>query len=91
VPDVLQADIHHLGYIDRALDQLFLPGFDSGDVEDVVEQVKEVAAGAMYVRDIFVVSVVFHFADNAVHQYFRETDDRVQGRTQLMAHVGEEL
>src|SRR5213593_2355298 len=76
--------------IERPELQLHPSRLDLGEVEDVVDQREQVAPGAQddpHVLSLFLVQ----FAEHAVVQHFREADDRVEGRAELVRHVGEEL
>src|SRR5207249_4606439 len=76
--------------IERPELQLHPSRLDLGEVEDIVDQREQVAPGAQddaHVLSLFLVQ----FAKHAVVQYLREADDPVEGRAELVGHVGEEL
>ena len=67
-----------------------LAGLDLGQVEDVVDQLEQVGAGAvdrLRELDLPVVEV----AVGVVGQQLRQDQQRVERRAQLVRHVGEEL
>ncbi len=70
--------------------QFHLPGLDLGQVEDLVDQCEQVAAGAqdpLQRFDLFALAEVARI----LQQHLADADDRVQRRAQFVAHVGEEL
>ena len=64
--------------------QLVTAGFDARQVEDFIDQVEEMLAGLMDIADIFLVGRVRHRSQYLVLHDFREAEDRVQRRPQLM-------
>ena len=76
--------------VDIALEQRELAGFGFGEVENVVDDVEQVAAARMDVGDVAAILLVGETALVPHHQ-FGEADDRVQRRAQLVADLGQEL
>ena len=70
--------------------QLHAPRFDLRQIEDVVDQRQQMAPGGKNVVDIFILLLV-QLAEEFFQQHFREADDRVERRAQLVRHVGEKL
>ena len=66
------------------------PGLDLGQVEDLVEQLEEVLAGAQDVAEVLLLALV-DLAEHAVEQHLREPDHGVERGAQLVRHAGEEL
>src|SRR5262249_42656429 len=75
-------------HVQRLAVQLQPPGFDLGQVQDVVDQLQQVPAAGEDVVDVALLARV-QLAEGPVRQYFRKTDDRVERRPQLVAHVGQ--
>ena len=76
----------HIHLLDE---HVHLAGFDFGQIEDVVDQAQQVAAGAfdlLEVLDRLGVALVL----GVLPQNLAVADDRVERRPQLVAHVGEE-
>jgi hypothetical protein len=77
------------GQLHRFGDQIHLTSLDLGEIEQVVDQAKQVLAivedpalkQALLVGDRAVLGIT---------QGVREVDDRVERRAQLVAHVGQE-
>ena len=74
---LLQGDVH-------------LAGLDLCQVQKVVDQPKQMLPGAVDRRDVLPL-YVGDWAVNALQDDPRESDDRIQGSPQFVAHVGEEL
>ena len=71
--------------------QLELAGLDLGHVQHAVDQLQQMAAGFMdQPRNIPDSAAIAQAAENLPRHHFRETDDGVERRAQLMAHIGEE-
>src|SRR3546814_2447831 len=64
---------------------------DLGDVENVVDQGQQVLRALVDVGGIALVLRAAERAQQLALHDFREADDGVQRRAQLMAHVGQEL
>src|SRR5207237_8000888 len=64
--------------------------FDFGEVEDVVGEAEEVLARGVDVVEEADFAIVDAAAETCA-QHFRESDDRVERRAQLVTHVREEL
>ena len=76
--------------IDHALIQLQAPGFDFGHVEDFIDDLQEVIGAGVHILDIFRVFLILHRAKGLRDHHVRETDNRIQRRTQLMRHIRQE-
>jgi hypothetical protein len=70
--------------------QRHLAGLDLGQVEDVVDQLEQVLAGAVRLRERLVLLRRERAVDALAHER-RVAEDHVDRRAQLVAHVGEEL
>ena len=70
--------------------QLHAPGLDLRQVEDVVDQREQVPPRVQDVGEILRLLVV-DLAEHLLGQDFREADDGVERRAQLVRHVGQEL
>ena len=68
--------------------QLHPPGFDLGKIEDVVDQREEVAARAEH--PIERLDILLQCL-RILPQHLGDTDDGVERRAQLVAHIGKEL
>ena len=79
-----------LRQVEAAELQLHPPGLDLGQVEDVVDERQQVAAGGQDVVEVLLLLVV-ELAEQPLQQHLGEADDRVERRAQLVRHVGQEL
>src|SRR6516165_4229417 len=68
--------------------KLHAPGLDLGEVEDVIDESKQMPAGA---EDTVERLKVLPCRLRILAQHLADADDGVERRAQLMAHVGEEL
>ena len=68
--------------------ELHPPGLDLGEVEDVVDQREQVAAGAEHAVERLEVLLE---RLGVLPQHLGDADDGVERRAQLVAHVGQEL
>ena len=82
---LLQRGQRHVAQLDR-----HGAGFDLRQVEDVVDEVEQVGAGAVDGAGEFGLLGV-EVAVLVVGQQLRENQQRVERRAQLVAHVGEEF
>ena len=73
----------------RLDEDIHLSGFDLRQVENVVDQSQQVAAGTFDLLQI-VDRLFVALVDGVLLQDFAVADDRIQRRAQLMRHVGEE-
>ena len=90
LPDDRQAVHEQRRHLHRLEVELHLAGFHLGQIEDVVDQREQVLAAAEDVPDQRAL-LVGHLAHQAVGEHFGEAHDGVEGRPQLVRHVGEEL
>ena len=81
--DVAQLDVGFL--------QLDVPRHGLGQVQDVVDDVEQVPAAGMDVAGVFQVFGRAQRAEHLLLEDLREPQDGVQGRPQLVAHIGQEL
>ncbi|MCY1218383.1 hypothetical protein D9M72_303300 [compost metagenome] len=80
----------HVLHIERFEPELHAPGLDLGQVEHIVDQLQQVAAGT--VDDVGVAGLLLaEVAGHVLPQLVAEDQDAVQRRAQLVGHVGEEL
>ena len=70
--------------------ELHAPSLDLRQVEDVVDETEQMLAGIADVLGEFLLLLV-HRAGHSGEHHFREADDGVERRAQLMRHVGQEL
>ncbi len=70
--------------------ELHAAGLDLRQVEDVVDELKQVPAGRVDVLEVVVLLFV-QLAEQPLEQHLGKADDRVERRAQLVRHVGEEL
>jgi hypothetical protein len=70
--------------------QFHPPRLDLGEVEDVVDEGQQVSSRFEDVGKVLGLLVV-DLAEHPLVEHFREADDRVERRAQLVRHVGEEL
>src|SRR5262249_8198357 len=68
--------------------QLHAPGLDLGEIENIVDERKEMAAGAENAVERLGVLLC---GLGVLAQHLADADDGVERRAQLVAHVGEEL
>jgi Bacterial protein of unknown function (DUF899) len=66
------------------------PGLDLGQIEDLIDQLQEVIAGAPNTLQGLDEVVPAEFF-GVLFEHLGEADDRIEGRSQLVAHVGQEL
>ena len=69
--------------------QLELSGFDLRHIEHVVDQAEQVLAASVDVLDIGHVAAGREGPEGSLPHHVGEADDGVQGRAQLVAHIGE--
>src|SRR5438270_1751626 len=74
----------------RGAIEIHLPRLDLGQIEDLVDQREQMAAGIEHLPDVAELLLV-ELARELLLQELREADDRVQRRAQLVGHVREEL
>ena len=65
-------------------------GFDLGQIENVIDELEEMASAGEDVVAVFELAGV-QVAKSFVGEDFRETHDGIKGRAQLVAHVRQEL
>ena len=70
--------------------QLHPAGLDLGQVEDLVEQLEQVLAGAVDVAEVLLLALV-DVAEHPLEQHLGEPEDGVERRPQLVRHAREEL
>ena len=70
--------------------QLEFSGLDLRHVEDAVDQFEQVIAGFVHQVRIFDITWATQGAEHLLHHHFREADDGVERRAQLVAHIGKE-
>ena len=75
---------------DRFLVELVAPGLDARQIEDLVDQVQQVHAGIMDVAGIVPVRRHAVRPENFRLHHLGETQNGVERRAQLVAHLGEE-
>ena len=75
---------------DRFEVDLHLARLDLRQIENLVDQLEQMAPRVADVTDVLVLSLV-ELAEHPIEQDIREADDRVQRRPQLVRHAGEEL
>ncbi len=75
---------------DRLEGEGLLAGLDPGEVEHVVDEIEQMQPAGMDVADIFGEHRRADGADDLGPDKVGETDDRIERRAQLMAHIGEE-
>ena len=71
--------------------QVELAGLDLGQIEQIVEQRNQMAAGGVNVLEVLLVAVVADGAEALVHHHFGKADDGVERRADLVADLGEEF
>ena len=62
------------------------PGFNAADVENLVDQGQEVLTAIVYVARIFLVRRIGMRTESLVTHDFREAENSVERRPQLVAH-----
>ena len=70
--------------------ELHPPGLDLRQVEDLVDELEQMAPRVADVADVLLLALV-ELAEHAVQQHVGEADHRVERRAQLVRHAGEEL
>jgi|RhiMethySRZTD1v2_1073278.scaffolds.fasta_scaffold363270_4 hypothetical protein len=70
--------------------QFHAAGFDLGKIEDLVNQGKQMLARCKNISGVLSLFLV-QFPKQSFLQNFREADDGVERRSQLVGHVGEKL
>src|SRR5512132_3429326 len=88
--DDREAALECVAHGERREIELHATSLDLREIEDVINEREQVLAGAEHVLQILALLVV-HAAEDALQQDLREADDRVEGRAQLVRHVGEEF
>jgi hypothetical protein len=73
---------------ERRESKLHAPGLDLGEVENIVDERKQVPACAKYAIERLKV-LLRRF--RVLAQHLADADDGIEGRPQFMAHVGEEF
>ena len=91
----LAADHAHRGIdrvhrVDRLRINRHLARFNLGHVEDVIDHVQEMLSGCQDILRIPLVALIPHRAIQLVREDLGEAVDRIQGRAQLVTHIGQE-
>src|SRR6516225_1389421 len=89
----LKRAANRLGYVLNAVIGKFedeLAGFDLGEIEHVIDQTEQMFAVGLKAFE-YAEHLLGRLAIRAVRHQFGVTQDRVERRAQLMAHVGQEL
>ena len=76
--------------LDHFFVQIQLSGVDPRQIEDLVDHVQKMLAALADETDIFGLPRLER-PGNPVLQHLGEAEDRIEGRAQLVAHIGEEL
>ena len=76
--------------VDRRVLQGHLPGLDLREVEDLVEELQQVATRAVDVVQVLLLPLV-ELAEHPLEEHLGEPEHRVQRRPELVGHAGEEL
>ena len=76
--------------IERLLAEIELAGLDLRHVENAVDEFEQMAARFVDQAGIFQIARRTDGPEHLVRHHFGEADDGVQGRAQLVAHIGEE-
>ena len=79
-----------IGEPHRLLVQLVAAGLDAGEVEDLVDEMQEVAAAVEDVARVVAVGRIFDRAEQLGLHHLGEAEDGVERRAQLVAHGGKE-
>ncbi len=86
-PDRIDQHFHQ----ERFVDKVNLAGLQLGHVQHIVDQRKQIVRGAVgFAQPVLDLLLLDRVADAAHHQMV-QTDQSVERRTDLMAHVGKEL
>ena len=93
-PFLVGSDRHHLGHLPQQIVQrepgplqLELRGFDLGQIEDVVDEMQQVVAGAA--KDLHV--LVLLGGERGLREQIRDADDRIHRRSDLVAHARQKI
>ena len=76
--------------MERGRGQLHAASLDLGQIQDIVDEREQVLTGCVDVLEVFILLVV-ELAEHPLDQHLREADDGIEGRAELMRHVGEKL
>src|SRR5713101_6946183 len=87
----MQDVARHLADLDLVLVELDLAGFELRDVEDVADDAEQVLGAGADVAGIAGIAGAAERTQDLVGHDLGEADDGVQGRAQLVAHIGQEL
>ena len=82
--------IGDLGEIEHLFRQVEFSRLDLRHVQNAVYQLQQMAAALVDEARIFQIARAAHGSEHLVRHHFGETDDGVERRAQLMAHIGEE-
>ena len=82
--------VEHGPQVDRRVLQGHLPGLDLREVEDLVEELQQVAARAVDVVQVLLLALV-ELAEHPLEEHLGEPEHRVERRPELVGHAGEEL
>src|SRR5262249_31390865 len=85
-----RAATKHFGEVDRLRTQLHPPGLTLREVQNAVDDLEPVPARVQNIFRIFDVARTAERAENLAREHLRESDDRVQWGSQLVAHIGQE-
>jgi hypothetical protein len=77
--------------VDGGESEFELARFDLAEIKQVVGEAHDMAAGRVDVLDIVLVTLVADWAETLLQYYFRKAQNRVQGRADLMADLGEKI
>ena len=77
--------------IDMFFARFQFPRFHLRQIQNVVDDLQQMAAGSMNILGVFDILVVPQLAEAFMLDHFGKADDGVQGRSQFMTHIGEEF
>src|SRR5262249_13535918 len=69
--------------------QLHFTRLHLGQIQDVVDELQQMTTAGLYVADVLQLTAV-QLAKRLVEEDFRKPYDRVERRSQLVAHIGKE-
>src|SRR5581483_4604138 len=82
---------HELVKIDPVARQLDGARLELGKIENVIDQTQQMMAGMVDIRDIVEITRIAERPEELIADDIGEADDGIQGRAQLVAHIGKKM
>ena len=90
LPDDLEAGVHDGRHGSRLQEELHLPGFHLGQIQNVVDEREQVIPAPEDIFDILSL-LIRQLAQKSILEDFRESNNGVERSSEFMGHVRQEL